>query len=174
VGDLKNTPVPNGPHTKVTVVNGNTTTNAMTTQPAFVGNGPPTESTTATPSYPVDKKDRLGYAQVSPPVAVAVGDLKHTPVPTGPHTTKTVVNGNTTTDGITTQPFYIGNAVSSGTTTATPKYPVPSKDELGYAQKSTPNQTSKKQTLAEESHSDSDSGEESDSNKDLVDPKNFI
>lgn len=40
----------------------------------------------------------------APVPAVAVGDLKVTPVPSGPHTTVTVVNGNTTTDGITTQP----------------------------------------------------------------------
>lgn len=38
----------------------------------------------------------------APVKAVAVGDLNNTPVPNGPHTTKTVVNGNVTTDAMTT------------------------------------------------------------------------
>lgn len=38
----------------------------------------------------------------APVKAVAVGDLNNTPVPNGPHTTKTVVNGNVTTDSMTT------------------------------------------------------------------------
>jgi len=66
-------------------------------------------------------------------------DLKNTPVPNGVHTAKTVVNGNTITDGFKTQPFYIGNNVPAISTLPTPSYPVKnSKDELGYAQKSTP------------------------------------
>jgi hypothetical protein len=39
---------------------------------------------------------------VVPVKAVAVGDLKETPVPNGPHTTKTVQNGNSTTAAIVT------------------------------------------------------------------------
>lgn len=38
----------------------------------------------------------------APVKAVAVGDLNNTPVPNGPHTAKTVVNGNVTTDSMTT------------------------------------------------------------------------
>lgn len=56
--------------------------------------------------------------------AVAVGDLKTVPVPLGAHTKNTVVNGNTTMDNYTTQPFYIGNSVASETDKATPLYPV--------------------------------------------------
>ena len=38
----------------------------------------------------------------APVKAVAVGDLNNTPVPNGPHTTKTVDNGNSTTAAIVT------------------------------------------------------------------------
>jgi hypothetical protein len=162
MGDLKNTPVPSGPHTTKTVVNGNSTTDGMTTQPFYIGNAVSSGTDTATPKYPVPSKDELGYAQKSTPGSVGPPQ----PVPTGPHTKKDTVIGNATTDAFVTTPKYIGSAVPAESTAATPSYP--SSVKLGY------NQTSKKQTLAEESHSDSDSGEESDSNKDLVDPKNFI
>lgn len=55
--------MPNGPHNDKTVVNGNTTTDAMTTQKYYIGNGPAAASDVPTPSFPVLKKDRLGYAQ---------------------------------------------------------------------------------------------------------------
>lgn len=38
----------------------------------------------------------------APVKAVAVGDLNNTPVPNGPHTTKIVDNGNSTTAAIVT------------------------------------------------------------------------
>jgi hypothetical protein len=41
-------------------------------------------------------------AKLQPIPAVAVGDLKKAPVPTGPVTIKTVVNGNSTTDAMVT------------------------------------------------------------------------
>ena len=41
-------------------------------------------------------------APKAPVVAVAMGDLKNTPVPNGPHTKTTVINGNTTTDAMIT------------------------------------------------------------------------
>jgi hypothetical protein len=108
MGDLLNTPVPNGPHTKRTVVNGNVTNDSYTTQPHYIGNGPAAISPLATPSYPIrDPKEALNYAQqmsqVTAPVkAVAAGDLLTNPIPNGPHTTRIVVNGNTTTDSFTT------------------------------------------------------------------------
>lgn len=137
VGDLNETPVPNGPHTTKTVQNGNSTTAAIVTQPFVIGNGPAAISTTATPSYP-STTGKLGYAQINAPTAVAVGDLKVTPVPNGAHTSKIVDNGNATTSAIVTQPFYIGNSVASESTAKTPNYPVASKDQLGYAQVTTP------------------------------------
>ena len=53
VSDLKVVPMPNGPARVINVVNGNTTTDAFTTQKHWVGNGPATESEEKTPSYPV-------------------------------------------------------------------------------------------------------------------------
>ena len=67
---------------------------------APVAEAPKAEAKKEDPKADAPKADAPKAA--APVKAVAVGDLNNTPVPNGPHTTKTVVNGNVTTDAITT------------------------------------------------------------------------
>ena len=61
---------------------------------------PAAEAPKAAPAAEAPKAEAPKAA--APVKAVAVGDLNETPVPNGPHTTKTVQNGNSTTAAIVT------------------------------------------------------------------------